>query len=115
MGEITHTCHGDSVTVTLNLSNTGSMDGAEVVQIYLTGRNCDVVMPRMELKAYRRVEVKAGETTTVTLHVPAEAFQYYDRRMNLGMHNGDYTVSVGASCADIRGSVEVKVRDGRIS
>ena len=115
MGEITHTCHGDSVTVTLNLSNTGSMDGAEVVQVYLTGRNCDVVMPRMELKAYRRVEVKAGETTTVTLHVPAEAFQYYDRRMNLGMHNGDYTVSVGASCADIRGSVEVKVRDGRIS
>ena len=115
MTEITHACHGDSMTVTLNLTNTGDRDGAEVVQIYLTGRNCNVVMPRMELKAYRRVEVKAGETATVTLTIPAEAFHYYDRRMNRGMHNGDYTVSVGTSCTDIRGTLEVKVREGRLS
>ena len=115
MTEIIHACHGDSMTVTLNLTNTGDRDGAEVVQIYLTGRNCNVVMPRMELKAYRRVEVKAGETAAVTLTIPAEAFHYYDRRMNRGMHNGDYTVSVGTSCTDIRGTLEVKVREGRLS
>ena len=115
MTEITHACHDDCMTVTLSLTNTGDRDGAEVVQVYLTGRNCDVVMPRMELKAYRRVEVKAGETATVTLEIPTEAFCYYDRRMSLGMHNGDYTVSVGASCADIRGTLEVKVRNGRLS
>ena len=86
-----------------------------MVQVYLTGTNCDVVMPCLELKAYRRAEVKAGETATVTLTVPAEAFFYYDRRMNLGMHNGDYTVSVGASSADLRGSIKVKVRDGKLT
>ena len=115
MGEITHTLEDNSLTVTLPVTNTGDMDGAEVVQVYLTGTNCDVVMPCLELKAYRRAEVKAGETVTVTLTVPAEAFFYYDRRMNLGMHNGDYTVSVGASSADLRGSIKVKVRDGMLT
>ena len=115
MGEITHTLEDNSLTVTLPVTNTGDMDGAEVVQVYLTGTNCDVVMPCLELKAYRRAEVKAGETVTVTLTVPAEAFCYYDRKMTLGMHNGDYTVSVGASSADLRGSFKVKVRDGKLT
>lgn len=115
MGEITHTLEDNSLTVTLPVTNTGDMDGAEVVQVYLTGTNCDVVMPCLELKAYRRTEVMAGETATVTLTVPAEAFFYYDRKMNLGMHNGDYTVSVGASSADLRGSFKVKVRDGKLT
>lgn len=115
MGDITHTLEDNSLTVTLPVTNTGDMDGTEVVQVYLTGTNCDVVMPCLELKAYRRAEVKAGETATVTLTVPAEAFFYYDRKMNLGMHNGDYTVSVGASSADLRGSIKVKVRDGKLT
>ena len=115
MGEITHTLEDNSLTVTLPVTNTGDMDGTEVVQVYLTGTNCDVVMPCLELKAYRRAEVKAGETATVTLTVPAEAFCYYDRKMNLGMHNGDYTVSVGTSSADLRGSIKVKVRDGKLT
>ena len=115
MGDITHTLEDNSLTVTLPVTNTGDMDGTEVVQVYLTGTNCDVVMPCLELKAYRRAEVKAGETATVTLTVPAEAFCYYDRKMNLGMHNGDYTVSVGASSADLRGSIKVKVRDGKLT
>ena len=115
MGEITHTLEDNRLTVTLPVTNTGDMDGAEVVQVYLTGTNCDVVMPCLELKAYRRAEVKAGETVTVTLTVPSEAFCYYDRKMTLGMHNGDYTVSVGASSADLRGSFRVKVRDGKVT
>ena len=115
MDGITHTAATDSITVSLNVTNTGAMDGAEVVQVYLTGTNCDVVMPRLELKAYRRVEVKAGQTVSVTLTVPAEAFCYYDRKMTLGMHNGDYTVSVGASSADLRGSFAVKVQDGKLT
>lgn len=115
MGEITHTLEDNRLTVTLPVTNTGDMDGAEVVQVYLTGTNCDVVMPCLELKAYRRAEVKAGETATVTLTVPAEAFCYYDRKMTLGMHDGDYTVSVGASSADLRGSFKVKVCDGKLT
>ena len=96
------------------MENTGTRDGAEVVQIYLTGRNCDVVMPRMELKAYKRVEVSAGGKTGVTIEVPNEAFWYYDRKMKYGMHNGDYTVSVATSCKDIRHTFEVHVKNGQL-
>ena len=114
LSDVSHTCHENGVSVSLRLTNTGERDGAEVVQIYLTGIHCDVVMPRLELKAYKRVEVKAGETQAVELQIPNEAFCYYDRRMNLGMHNGDYTVSVGTSVADLSASLAVKVRDGRL-
>ena len=103
------------LAVSLTVENTGERDGAEVVQIYLSGRNCDVVMPRIELKAYKRVETAAGGKTQVTIEVPNEAFCYYDRKMNFGMHNGDYTVSVATSCTDIKKTFEVSVKDGRLT
>ena len=76
--------------------------------------NRDVVMPRIELKAYKRTFVRTGETAAVTVEVPADAFHYYNRRMVCGIHDGDYTVSVGTSCTDIRHMFEVKVRDGKL-
>ena len=100
--------------VSLVVENTGERDGAEVVQIYLSGRNCDVVMPRIELKAYKRVEVAAGQKARVTIEVPNEAFCYYDRKMNFGMHNGDYSVSVATSCVDVKTTFEVSVKDGQL-
>ena len=103
------------LAVSLTVENTGERDGAEVVQIYLSGRNCDVVMPRIELKAYKRVEVAAGGKTQVTIEVPNEAFCYYDRKMNFGMHNGDYTVSVATSCTDVKKTFEVSVKDGKLT
>ena len=105
---------GDHLTVSLTVENTGNYDGAEVIQIYLSGKNCDVVMPMRELKAYKRVEAALGEKDSVTIEVPAEAFCYYDRKMNYGMHNGDYTVMIATSSVDIRKTFEVKVRDGQI-
>lgn len=106
--------NGDSLNVKLTVENTGDYDGAEVVQVYLTGINCDVVMPLKELKAYKRVELKKGGKAEVEISVPNEAFCYYDRHMNLGMHDGDYTVSVGTSCTDIHKTFEFKVRDGKL-
>ena len=64
------------LAVSLTVENTGERDGAEVVQIYLSGRNCDVAMPMKELKAYKRVQVAAGEKSEVTVTVPNEAFCY---------------------------------------
>ena len=108
------TNNGDSLSISLTVENTGEYDGAEVIQIYLTGINCDVVMPLKELKAYKRVELQKGKKTELSISVPNEAFCYYDRRMVLGMHDGDYTVSVGTSCADIHKTFEIKVRAGSL-
>lgn len=102
------------LAVSLTVENTGARDGAEVVQIYLSGYNCDVAMPLKELKAYKRVAVAAGEKVEVTIQVPEEAFCYYDRKLRYGKHNGDYTVSVATSSVDIHETFEVSVEDGKI-
>ena len=104
----------NSITVGMTVENTGSMDGAEVIQIYLSGHNCDVAMPLKELKAYKRVNVSAGDRVDVSIEIPTEAFYYYDRKMQYGMHNGEYTVSIGTSSADIAKTFEVKVVDKKI-
>lgn len=104
----------DGLEVSLEVENTGMRDGAEVVQIYLSGRNCDVAMPMQELKAYKRVAVAAGEKAAVTVEVPMEAFCYYDRKMNYGAHNGDYTVSVATSCEDVKKTFEISVNDRKL-
>ena len=105
----------DCMSVTLSIENTGEFDGAEVIQIYLSGKNCDVVMPLSELKAYQRVSLKQGEKRSVTVEIPHEAFCYYNRKMIYGMHNGDYKVSIGTSCANIHQTFEVSVRDGALT
>lgn len=68
---------GDYMIVTLSVENIGDFDGAEVVQVYLTGQNCDVVMPRIALKGYRRVAVKSGKKVNVSIEILREAFCYY--------------------------------------
>lgn len=105
---------GDSLTVSFEIENTGDYDGAEVVQIYLSGRNCDVVMPILELKAYSRIELLKGEKKNVSIDIPAEAFFYYDRKMIYGMHDGDYTVSVRTSSVDKCADFEVRVRNKNV-
>jgi len=106
---------GDHLNITLTVENTGDYDGAEVVQVYLSGSNCDVVMPRIELKGYRRVAVTRGEKEAVSIELPRDAFCYYNRKMEYGMHNGDYAVCIGTSCTDIKHTFTVKVRDGALT
>ena len=104
----------EGLTLTLDVKNTGAYDGAEVLQVYVSGSGCDVVMPSKELKAYKRIFVSAGEVKTAELQLTREAFFYYDRNMKYGMHDGDYKVMIGTSCEDIVYTVEASVKSGRI-
>lgn len=106
--------NGNTVDIELNISNTGKIDGAEVIQVYISGRNCDVVMPIKELKAYRRTEVKAGSCNHLKITLDSEAFSYYDRELNFGMHDGDYKILIGNASDNICEIFEVKVRNGII-
>ena len=111
------TCIADNNTLKISFTaeNTGEYDGAEVIQIYLSGHNCDVVMPLKELKAYKRAELKKGEHKDFEITVSEDSFSYYDRKLSYGLHNGDFTVTAGTSSTDILSSFEVKVREGKIS
>ena len=104
----------NKLKISFSAKNTGDFDGEEVIQIYLSGKNCDVVMPLKELKAYKRFALSKKEALDITVEIPDDAFFYYNRQMKYGMHDGDYTVSAGTSSTDIRKTFEVRIRNGLI-
>ena len=112
---VSKSVNDEGITLSLTVENIGAYDGAEILQVYLSGRNGDVVMPSKELKAYKRVFVSAGEVNTAEIQLTQEAFYYYDRNMKYGMHDGDYKVMIGTSCEDIVYTVGASVRSGRIN
>jgi len=74
----TKTLAQDAVEVSFDVTNTGSREGAEVAQVYVGDPSAKVARPARELKAFRKVRLKPGETQHVTLQLDRRAFAYYD-------------------------------------
>lgn len=66
------------ITFTVNVANTGSCDGAEVVQLYVSDLKCSVDRPLKELKAFQKVFLRAGENKDVTLTIDKRALSFWD-------------------------------------
>jgi beta-glucosidase len=100
--------------VSFTLDNRGRYDGAEVLQLYVAGRCCDVVRPLKELKGYCRLNVPAGQSADGAITLEENAFCYYDRDLRCGLHDGDYDLLLGTSSEDILHTFSVRVRGGKI-
>ena len=86
-----------------NVKNTGKVAAAEVAQVYVTDDQCSVVRPEKELKGFEKVFLKPGETKKVSVRLGTEAFRFYSlSKHDFVVEPGSFTVSVGASSADIR-------------
>ena len=88
------------VEVSVKVANTGTMDGEEIIQLYIRDLYSSATRPVKELKDFRRVALRAGETKTVSFTLPAEKFAFYDKKMNYTVESGDYEIMVGASSRD---------------
>ncbi|MBO5226756.1 MAG: glycoside hydrolase family 3 C-terminal domain-containing protein [Ruminococcus sp.] len=104
----------DCVKVTVNITNTGERQGKEVVQLYvLPEKNDFVIRPAMELRAYEKVALEAGETKTVTFTLDKRAFAYYDEVLDgWCVPTGDYTIAAGNSSANLTAQTVIHI-DGR--
>ena len=80
---------GDSIVVSVDVSNTGLMDGEEVVQMYIRCPESDQLRPLKDLRGFERVAVKAGQTIVVSMTLGPDELAYY----NIGQ--GDYAVEPG--------------------
>jgi beta-glucosidase len=90
-------------TVTLTVRNTGKVAGAEVVQVYVKDLKSAVKRPEKELKGFEKVFLKPGETKTVTMQLPTDAFKYYNEaKKQWVLEPGQFEVLVGSSSRDIR-------------
>ena len=93
------------------LTNTGKMDGAEVAQLYVSARKPSVYRPAKELKGFRKVFLKAGESRQVVIPLDDKAFRYWnDKTGRFEIDGGEYDILIGASVADIRLTAPVTVQ-----
>ena len=94
---------GKPVQVSLRVHNNGAREGAEVVQIYVRDIESSVDRPAKELKAFRRVVLKPGETQSVSFTLDKSAMAFYDAaKKDWVAEPGTFEVLVGASSRDIR-------------
>ncbi len=92
-----------TVTVSLDITNTGSRAGAEVAQLYLGIPSTNVSEPPKQLKGFHKVSLQPGQTQHVSFSLSPQAFSYWDvNAHNWLVQNGTYQVMVGSSSRDIR-------------
>ncbi len=91
------------VTLTCNLTNTGQIEGAEVVQVYVHDVESSVYRPEQELAAFEKVLLAPGETKCVSFTCDETAFNFYDTGVQAWVvEPGQFEIRVGASSRDIR-------------
>jgi beta-glucosidase len=101
----------EGITVAVDVTNTGQVAGQEVVQVYVHDQDARLVRPYKELKGFAKVELQPGETKTVTIPLDFRAFAYYDPAYRQWVtEDGQFDILIGASAADIRGTVTVTLQ-----
>ena len=88
---------GDQVKVTVELKNTGKLDGKEVVQLYIHDEFASVIRPIKELKGFELVELKAGEKKTITFTLTDKELGFYNNQGDFVIEEGVFKVMVGGS------------------
>jgi beta-glucosidase len=100
-----------TATVSVDVKNTGSREGDEVVQMYVSHEGSKVARPVEELKGFERVSLKAGEMKTVTLPLAAKALAYWsDEAKAFVVEKDRVEVKVGGSSDDLPLKVDVEVK-----
>ena len=92
----------DTLTVSVNITNTGKMAGKEVVQLYVADKESTVIRPVKELRDFAKVDLAPGETKTVTFTLDKRAFAYYNVQIHdWHVETGEFEILIGKSSRDI--------------
>ena len=92
----------DTLTVSVDVTNTGAVTGKEVVQLYVADRESTVIRPIRELKAFDKVELAPGETGTVVFQLDKRAFAYWNTQLHdWHVETGMFGIQIGRSSRDI--------------
>ena len=100
------------VTISVDVQNIGKVEGSEVVQLYIHDPVAPVTRPVKELKGFKRITLKPGETEKVVFTLSANELAFYDLNMKLSVQPGMYEVMVGASSSDIRWYGNFEISEG---
>ena len=103
------------LTVSVDVTNTGTMAGKEVVQLYVADEESTVIRPVKELQGFEKVELAPGETKTVSMKLHARAFAYYNVQLgDFHVESGSFKIMIGRSCTDIKLEDTVMVESTKV-
>lgn len=101
----------EKVTISVDVTNSGSIAGKEVVQLYVGDDKCSVQRPVKELKHFEKVALEPGETTKVTFLVGGDDLKFYSEDAGDWVSEmGKFTAYIGSSSTDIRGKVSFELK-----
>lgn len=94
---------------TVTVTNTGSRDGDEVVQLYICDKVASISRPVKELKGFRRIHLAAGESKEVTFTITPDLLKFYDAGLKYVLEPGDFDIMVGPD-SDTLTTLTLKVK-----
>lgn len=100
---------GEQVDISLQVRNSGTVVGEEVIQLYIRDPYASTPRPVKELKGYQRVRLHPGEQVMITFHLLVDQLAFYNNDLELVLEEGQIEVMVGSSSADIRLSGDFKI------
>jgi len=92
----------EQIVASVSVTNTGKYEGEEIVQLYLRDKVGSIARPVKELKDFRKVLLKAGETKTIKFIIDNEKLSFYNQNLEWVSEPGDFELMIGASSEDIR-------------
>ena len=102
---------GKGFKVSVDVTNTGSREGKEIVQLYISDNESSLERPVKELKGFRKIALAPGETKKVTFEIEPDMLKFYDpAQSGWVLEKGTFTAHVGAASDDIRTSAEFCVK-----
>lgn len=102
----------DTLRISLDVTNTGSMEGKEIVQLYVSDKTYSAIRPVRELKNFMAVTLKPGETKTVSMELDYRGFAWYDtEQKDWYAAGGIYEICIGKSSRDIVMCTEVMLEN----
>ncbi len=103
-------CDTDTLTVTVDVTNTGSVFGKEVVQLYVSDRESTVFRPVRELKGFEKIALKPGETRTVSFTLDKRSFAYWNTQIHdWHVESGVFGIEICRSSREVLLSCDVTV------
>lgn len=101
----------DTIQATFTLTNTGDREGAEVAQLYVSDPVCSVMRPVKELKGFKKVFLKPGESRRITLNIPVSSLAFYsEAQSQFVVEPGEFILQLGASASDIKQKISIEVK-----
>ena len=100
---------GDTITITVDIENTGKFDGEEIVQLYIRDLVASSVRPIKELKGFKKVFIKSGEKITVQIPLDINSLGFYNRKLEYVVESGTFEIMVGTNSEEyLKDSIAVK-------